>query len=196
MGFRKIRWAILPVLTAMIIAAGIMPISAEENDSGFVADINCVKSLLSDSIKDELSAPAIENSDSAELIKDDSLFFDEIKKYPPVEISLSCEALELSIKLPDGMKFNHLAPFDIELISSKPEVIEPEKFDITKGSAKLKLPIVVNPGEAVLTVDLNFSFCGIKNASLCYFKDIRLEIPVRVAKSANNNFSIKYEVFE
>ena len=113
-----------------------------------------------------------------------------------MEISLSCKALELSIKLPGGMKFNHPAPFNIEMISSKPEVIHPEQFNITKGSTKLKLPIVVNAGEAVVTVDLNFSYCGIKNASLCYFKDVRLEIPVRVMRNTDNNFSLKYEVFE
>jgi len=113
-----------------------------------------------------------------------------------MDISPKSKALELSIKLPDGMKFNHLAPFNIEMTSSQPEVVRPEKINITKGSFKLKLPLAVNPGDAVITVDLNFSYCGIKNASLCYFKDARLVIPIRVEQAADKNFAVKYEVFE
>lgn len=196
MRFRKTRPAIGPVLTAIIMAASTMQISAGENDSSFAADTNSIQNPRPDSIKDELSAPDIKNSDSTKAAETDSLFLGEIKKYPPMEISSKSKALELSIKLPGGMKFNHLTPFKIEMTSSKLKVIKPEKFKVTKGSAKLKLPITVNPGEAVVTVNLNFSYCGIKKPGLCYFKDVRLEIPIRVVKSADYNFTVKYEVFE
>lgn len=149
-----------------------------------------------DPIKDE--SPARDkmvpvNVDSAEM---DSQFLGEIKKYPLCEISSQSLALELSIKLPAGMKFNHLAPFNVTMSSNIPKVIKPGKFKITKGSNKLKIPVTVNSGEAILTIDLNFSYCEIANASLCYFKNARLEIPVKIVKSGGKVFSVKYEVFE
>jgi hypothetical protein len=136
---------------------------------------------------------AIANKDSAAM---DSQFLGEIKKYPLGEVSSQSRTLELSIKLPAGMKFNHLAPFNITMSSNNSEVIKPGKFNITKGSRKFKIPVAVGPGEAILTIDLNFSYCEIAHAALCYFKNARLEIPVKVVKSGGKVFSVKYEVFD
>jgi len=162
----------------------------------YTADTNNDISL-SDPIKDELPALDIKSPVNKDSADSDFQFLGEIKKYPLFEISSKSKTLELSIKLPAGMKFNNLAPFNIAMSSNNPEVIKPGKFNITKGTGKLILPVAISPGEAVLTIDLNFSYCETTNAELCHFKNARLEIPVKAVKNSGGNiFSVKYEVFD
>ncbi|MCP4583000.1 MAG: hypothetical protein GY839_15435 [candidate division Zixibacteria bacterium] len=108
----------------------------------------------------------IEKADSSAA---DSSYQGRIRKYALKIISDKSETFELNIKLPAGNKFNHAAPFDIKASSDKPEIIEIGEYDIKRGTRKLKLPVKVKPGEATLNIDLNFSYCGIVNKSLCYF---------------------------
>jgi len=216
--FRKTIISAGIVLIAIMTAVGTAQISVEENIpnlaksanlsplsySGkiraggklYITDQDNHLTRLYDPIRDGLTTLDIDSLDITKSTETDLPFTGEIKKYPAMEISPQSKALELSIKLPSGMKFNYPTPFNIEMTSNRPEVINPKRLNITKGSAKLKLPIIVNPGEVVLIIDLNFSYCSSTNASLCYFKDARLEIPVRVIKNNGNNFSVKYEVFE
>jgi hypothetical protein len=110
------------------------------------------------------------------------------------EISAAAKWLELNLNLPKGTKFNLAAPFSIKVISSKPEVIGIDDVKISEPSAKLKLPILPKSGEATIFVEMNVNYCNEGNEGLCYFKEVRLLVPIRVSATGSPNPSVAYSL--
>ena len=126
----------------------------------------------------------------------DTEFTGEIIKMPPVKISTDVNYLKLRIKLPDQMKFNGKAPFKIRASSDNSKVVEVEKFNIKKAAKKLNIPISAKSGNALVTVDLLVNYCTIADEGLCFFRDVRLQIPVDVADDGIDAFEVEYAVEE
>lgn len=106
--------------------------------------------------------------------------------------------LTISLILPAGHKLNEQAPTTVKLRSSQTEVIA---FDgradriIGRPTFPLNVPLQLNPGEAELNLDLLIYYCGADVESLCYFREARLTLPVKVEKgSANHQLQVSYAV--
>lgn len=92
--------------------------------------------------------------------------------------------LVLNISMPEGYKFNNLAPFVGEFSSDNSAV------SITESDAKIeeiepKLPIVVpitlRPGEATMTLNLSIYWCEAVNETLCFVDRREVKVPLTVA---------------
>ncbi len=99
---------------------------------------------------------------------------------PAQEVSADAKSLDLMIELPKGTKFNLEAPFQILATSDKPDAVSIGAFSIPKPSARMSIPITPKSGDASVTVELDVNYCNEDNEGLCFFKEVRLVIPVRV----------------
>lgn len=123
-------------------------------------------------------------------------FAGEIIKMPPVKISANVNYLKLRIKLPEQMKFNDKAPFKIRASSDNSKAVEIEKFDTKKAAKTLSIPISAKTGNALITVGLLVNYCTIADEGLCFFRDVRLQIPVDVTDDGSDVFEVEYVVGE
>lgn len=97
-------------------------------------------------------------------------------------ISTNARSLEITVNLPAGTKFNLEAPFTLKAVSDKPEAVTVGDVSVTKPEKTLSIPITAKSGQATITVEMGLNYCSIGNAGLCYFKNIRAVIPIRVAE--------------
>ena len=107
-------------------------------------------------------------------------------------ISPDAKTLEITIQLPRGTKFNKDAPFRIQATSEKPNAVEVGALNITEGAPKLTIPISPKQGETTITVDMSINYCASDNTGLCYFKEARLRIPLKVAPDGSKTPSAQY----
>jgi DNA-binding beta-propeller fold protein YncE len=91
-------------------------------------------------------------------------------------------AVEVQIVLPSGTKFNTAAPFRMKVTSSRPDVVNIGTSDFTQPLSTLRVPITAKPGETTITIDILVNYCNTANEGLCYFKDVRLVLPVKVVE--------------
>src|SRR5205823_4550076 len=89
-------------------------------------------------------------------------------------------SIEITLQLPAGTKFNKDAPFRIKATSNSPGAVRIGTFSIPSPTEKLSIPIEPKSGEATITIDLDVNYCKIGTEGLCFFKEARLEIPLRV----------------
>ena len=121
-------------------------------------------------------------------------FHGELKKYNAIEIKPSVKNLDIRIELPEGMKFNDKAPFSIDVISDNQQSVKVEKFNLDKANHTLTVPIMAGNGDALVTVSLYFGYCNEGDEGLCYFKDLKFEIPVKVTKQGLDKLDVNYKV--
>jgi len=114
------------------------------------------------------------------------------QRFEAQEVSPEARTLEIVIELPKGTKFNKAAPFRARAKSDRPEAVAVGAFQATQPAAKLSIPIVPKSGEATLSVDLTIHYCDAGNEGLCYFKETRLIVPVRVAPGGASSASVTY----
>lgn len=108
------------------------------------------------------------------------------------EVSPSATALEITVKLPKGTKFNLAAPFQIAAVSDKPEAVTVGPLNLKEPADTLTIPITPKTGEAIITVDLAINYCAVGNEGLCYFKETRLKIPLKVTPNGAANATVRY----
>lgn len=111
---------------------------------------------------------------------------------PMQEISADAKTLEITIELPAGTKFNKEAPFRIQATSEKPGAVEIGAFSIKDAAHRLSIPITPKAGETQITVEMSINYCAEGNAGLCYFKEARLKIPVKVTPNGSPTVLINY----
>lgn len=116
------------------------------------------------------------------------------QKYEPQIVSPDAKMLTITVTLPKGTKFNKDAPFRIEAASDKPDALNVGALDIKEATDILLIPITPKAGEATLTVDLSINYCSSDNAGLCYFKESRLVIPVRVVPEGSQNPALAFSL--
>jgi len=148
--------------------------------------------------KSHLKAPDFSRSpqrlDSTLLTEPGDESSGEIRIYDSLVVAPSVEFLNLEIVLPEGMKFYTRSPFKIKVSSDHPEILAPGKFEAKLPSHHLKIPITATAGQARLTVDLLFSYCTTGDTEICYYKEVRLQIPVTVSENSDREFKVCYTV--
>jgi len=98
-------------------------------------------------------------------------------------------SLTLQLELPSGYKLNKLAPTAVTATS------QGEALSLGAGSAQsfanptfpLSIPISAREGEASIELGLVVYYCESTKDSLCFFKEARLKLPVKVSKGSGKN---------
>jgi thiol-disulfide isomerase/thioredoxin len=98
--------------------------------------------------------------------------------------------LTLQVELPAGYKLNHLAPSAVVVASSQAQIAS-----FTNGVQQVfhhpKFPLAValkvSEGKTTLVVNLVIYYCESAKESLCYFKEMRLNVPITVTTAAEGN---------
>lgn len=106
------------------------------------------------------------------------------------EIEPGEATLNVQLELPSGYKLNSLAPTALTVTTSESRVVS-----LTGGTAlnfsspnfPVNIPVKISDGEATLIADFVVYFCEAAKESLCYFKEARLNIPVKAKKGAASN---------
>jgi DNA-binding beta-propeller fold protein YncE len=111
---------------------------------------------------------------------------------PAQEVAAGATAIDLVLQLPKGTKLNKEAPFLLKASSSKPEAVGVTATVQTKAAPRLTIPIKATGGEATLTVDLQVSYCNEGNEGLCFFKEARLLVPVKVSPGGSATPVVTY----
>lgn len=121
-------------------------------------------------------------------------YFDEIVNYPVNNINPSVEQLDILLNLPKDQKFNDQAPFTLAVKSENEAIASIGRYEIAHASKIIHLPIELNEGNTTITAIIDFSYCGHSDQSLCYFKKVKLVIPIDINAAGSDLFEVKYEV--
>jgi DNA-binding beta-propeller fold protein YncE len=117
-------------------------------------------------------------------------FAGETIELPAQSIEPGDATLELQLVLPAGYKLNAEAPSALTVAASPGQAV-----NITGGAERVfsnprfpvRVPIKVSEGEAVLRADFVVYYCEAVKESLCFFKEARVSIPVKVVKGSGNH---------
>ena len=105
-------------------------------------------------------------------------------------ISPDAKTLDVAINLPSGTKFNVEAPFHVTATSDNPNAVTVGAIIDAKAGPMVSVPIVAKAGEATVTVEVDVSYCSTGNTGLCYFKELRAVVPLKVAADGKASASV------
>jgi sugar lactone lactonase YvrE len=117
-------------------------------------------------------------------------FRGELTELPAQTVEPGQATLELKLELPAGYKLNAQAPTSVTAASSEAQVVsfnEGTQQAFRNPQFPLTIPVKVSEGETTINVDYAIYYCETKKESLCFIKEARLSIPVRVKKGAGNS---------
>ncbi len=95
--------------------------------------------------------------------------------------------ITLNVQVPEGYKFNGLAPFsaDWHPDGTVVQIAEENRSQrIVEPEMPLTVPVMLTEGEAVLSVDLYIYYCEAINENLCFLDRLRVNAPVSVDGAA------------
>ena len=157
----------------------------------YVADTNNHAVRVVDLASGSVSTLAVANPDA--LLADpagDGAFDGQTITFDTRTVKAGDVAVVIDLPLPQGLKLNADAPSSMTVSSSQQAVLAVET-DAAGSSGRLSFPVTVSvraaAGEATLTVDLDIYYCTEERESLCYFKALRLVLPVTVDESAGDD---------
>jgi thiol-disulfide isomerase/thioredoxin len=119
-------------------------------------------------------------------------FIGKVQQYPVKVVGADTKTLNILIQLPKGTKLNKNAPFVVKAASDKPELVGVGTVDTSNPAVHLSIPISPKLGQATITVDVSVNYCSEGNEGLCYFKQARLVVPVKVSGTGGQAASITY----
>lgn len=117
-------------------------------------------------------------------------FAGEAIELPVQSIEPGDATLTLQLELPAGYKLNAQAPTALTIAASPGQAVS------LRGGAEqvfsnprfpVSAPVKVSEGEAVLRADFVIYYCEAVKESLCFFKEARVNIPVKVVKGSGNH---------
>lgn len=114
---------------------------------------------------------------------------------PAQTVGVGEGAIRVNITMPEGYKFNDLAPFtaiwaDNPLVSIPPESRE---LRTKEPVMPLEFPAMFSEGQTELSVDLAIYWCEAVNETLCFVKRAELVVPLTIdAASQNRTVEIAY----
>ncbi len=114
-------------------------------------------------------------------------FTGEVIDLPLQTIESGKATLTLSLELPAGYKLNALAPTSLKAVSASQQTISLNSA-AEQIFRNIKFPLTVEiaatEGETVIQIDYAIYYCEAAKESLCFIKEARLNIPVKVKKGA------------
>jgi thiol-disulfide isomerase/thioredoxin len=118
-------------------------------------------------------------------------FAGEIVEIPTQSVEPGAASLTLQLELPRGYKLNPLAPSAVA-VTTQPGA--PEQV-LRNPKLPLTVPVTITEGENALRADFTVYYCEAEKETLCYFKEVRLNIPVSAKKgSGTSKLSAAYKL--
>lgn len=117
-------------------------------------------------------------------------FAGEVITLPPQAIEPGDATLTLQLELPGGYKLNGEAPSALTVETEQTgEVLTAVSMDqvIRNPKFPVSVPIKAAEGDAIVKADFFIYYCEAAKESLCYFREARLSLPVKVMKGAGAN---------
>jgi sugar lactone lactonase YvrE len=115
-------------------------------------------------------------------------------RLPLVKLAPDAKELILALHLPRETKLNPLAKSTVLVSTSDAGVLRVPAEARELSGLKLVLPITAAAGRADLKANLDLLYCASGNEGLCYFKNVRLIVPVEIVAGADARPSIEYRV--
>jgi thiol-disulfide isomerase/thioredoxin len=116
------------------------------------------------------------------------------KRYTGETIELAAQSigpgdasLTLELELPVGYKLNAQAPSALSVTASPGEIVNFNPEPIRNPRFPVAIPIKVAEGDALITANFVLYYCEAAKETLCYFKEARVSIPVRVKRGSGNH---------
>jgi len=113
------------------------------------------------------------------------------------EVAAGEGLVRLSVTLPNGYKFNDLAPSSVAWDASGGDGLI--AFDdgsneqrIVRPEWPLELPVTFQSGEGEVGVDLTIYYCEVEKASLCLLHNVRLQVPLAVDDAGDSVLELDY----
>jgi thiol-disulfide isomerase/thioredoxin len=98
--------------------------------------------------------------------------------------------LTVKLELPAGYKLNALAPTTLTVAAAQGQVASVNHAAeqvFKQPKFPLAVPLQVKEGETRVKLSLVIYYCEAAKESLCYFKEVRLNLPIKVIKGARGN---------
>jgi thiol-disulfide isomerase/thioredoxin len=133
-------------------------------------------------------------------------FAGELIELPPQTIEPGDATLTLQLELPGGYKLNAEAPSALTIATEQTGAVLLASSTVSNAAGNMdqvirnpKFPVSVSiktaEGDAIVKVDFLIYYCEAAKESLCYFKEARLSLPVKVMKGAGmNKLSATYKL--
>ncbi len=132
----------------------------------------------------------------AYLFEEPDEYFDEVIISPAASIQSSVKQMKISLNLPKDQKFNNQAPFTLAVKSEDASIVKIGKYNIPHATKIINIPVELIRGSTTISVILDFSYCGMKDQSLCFFKKVKLVYPVNITPDGTDKFEITYTIAE
>ncbi len=116
-------------------------------------------------------------------------FFGEESQLPVQTIDAGEATLLLQLELPVGYKLNAAAPSQVVVTASQIEIVSVDGASgktVHNPKFPIHIPIKASAGETHLKVNFIVYYCETAKESLCYFKAVRVSVPVKVMKGTGN----------
>jgi thiol-disulfide isomerase/thioredoxin len=105
--------------------------------------------------------------------------------------------LKLQLELPAGYKLNALAPSAVAVVPAQKQIVslKDEGENIRNPKFPVSIPVKVVEGETTIEARYVIYYCESAKESLCFIKEARITLPVKVKKGAGNrNISATYKL--
>ncbi len=116
-------------------------------------------------------------------------FAGEMIELPQQTVAPGESVITLSLDLPSGYKLNSLAPSVVAFALPQESAValkDSAQQTIRNPKFPLSVPLTVKEGETTVKVDYVVYYCESDKESLCYFKEVVLNVPIQVKAGANN----------
>jgi thiol-disulfide isomerase/thioredoxin/sugar lactone lactonase YvrE len=97
--------------------------------------------------------------------------------------------LDVRLELPSGYKLNALAPSAVLVVSSEKQALSlagAGEQGFRNPQFPISIPIKIKEGAASVKAEFVIYYCEAERESLCFFKEARVNLPVKVKKGAGN----------
>jgi thiol-disulfide isomerase/thioredoxin len=105
--------------------------------------------------------------------------------------------LKLQLELPAGYKLNALAPSAVAVVPAQKQIVslKDEGENIRSPKFPLSIPVKTVEGETTIEARYVIYYCESAKESLCFIKEAKITLPVKVKKGAGNrNISATYKL--
>lgn len=108
----------------------------------------------------------------------------------PQTLGVGAGLLTVNVTMPDGYKFNTLAPLKAMVASSDSTVQVDAGWAAYQAVAPpmpLQIPLTVQAGQATITAHLEIYWCEAVNETLCFVDKHDIQIPLVVSAESDQN---------
>jgi thiol-disulfide isomerase/thioredoxin len=128
----------------------------------------------------------------------DADFTGDIVKLDAVSAASGAGKIVLNIRLPEGYKFNDIAPFLMHVNQNSGVVKVAAKdndLSMPEPTMPVSMPATLSEGQTTLSIDANVYYCEAVNESRCYPAMLRFVMPVKVSKGGGKaEITIEYTI--